>query len=152
MKRIPSVLIGALLVLGGCRSADDLVAAAAAAVVEDLLPRVPAGHRPLLASEWQIPTTDSTAPVPTAVLERLRAVSGLPLADATVVQSRDPDVVVLYLFRPRVVRSDSVLVGAGWLGLSGGDGGREWGAEYEYVVECRTECSLLREPVATRWN
>jgi len=141
-----------LLISGACRATDDTVVAAASFVVEDLLPRAPAGHRPYLAHQWQIPMTDSVAPVPADVLERLRAVSGLPLADSTLLRSRDPDVVVLYMFRPHVVRSDSVLMLAGWLGLTGGDGGGGWGEEYEYVLDCRQDCRFLSEPDASTWN
>lgn len=152
MKLVRCLLVAVLLNSVACRASDDTVATAASIVVEDLLPRAPAGHRPYLAHQWQIPMTDSIAPVPADVLERLRAVSGLPLAGSALVRSRDSAVVVLYMFRPHVVRPDSVLVLAGWLGLTGGDGGGAWGEEYEYVLDCQRDCRLLNEPAASTWN
>jgi len=116
MNRALALLTGALLVTSACDAADNTVADAAAAVVEDLLPRAPEGYTPYLAPEWQIPTSNTMEPLPAEVLEQLRRASGLPVAERGIVQNRDSSIVVLYLFRPVVVRSDSVRVLAGWMG------------------------------------
>jgi hypothetical protein len=86
------------------------------------------------------------------LLERLQRVSGLPLAPEVYTPALDSTTTILYLFRPLVVRPDSVHVPGGWMMRVWGDGGGAWGEEYEYLLDCRRRCRLLREPHFSIWN
>jgi hypothetical protein len=152
MMRCVALVLGTLLISAACHVPDEPVADAAVVVVEDLLPRAPEGYTPYLASEWQIPRTDSIVPIPAAVLEEMRQASGLPLAGGDLIRGRNPDIAVLYLFRPQVLRPDSVLVAGGWMRLTTGDGGGAWGEEYSYRLDCRRGCRIMGEPRTMSWN
>jgi len=152
MRRYLVLLTGVLLLASGCRAPEARWDDALALIVEDLLPRVPAGYTPQLLDTWQVPMEGSLEPMPDAVRDRLLVVSGLPLAGLDVVGSQDSSLILLYLFRPLEVRPDSVLGLGGWMGLTTGDGGSVWGDEFTYVLDCRGECRIRGVEGPIHWN
>ena len=120
---------------------------AALFVAQDLLPRLPdEGRTPYLAPDREIAGTPDVEPVPPRILERMREITGLPVATDSMVQGRDSTMIMLYLFRPLTVRPDSVRILAGWIGLTGGDGGSFWAHEYDYLLDCTRACVLRGPP------
>jgi hypothetical protein len=148
------VLVGGccLLAGSGCHPVDDPQDAAAMFAVRDLMSLAPGGFTPYLASQWQVPRSSSTEPVPPDLLRRLQEASGLPLILDSIVARRDSTAILLYMFRPIVVRPDSVMFLGGWMGFRGGDGGGAWGTEYRYLLDCRRKCRLLAPRGASSWN
>jgi hypothetical protein len=130
---------------------DDRISAAAIFVVKDLVSRAPPGLDPQLLRRWEVPPAEAE-PVPADLLEIFQEVSGFPIAPGDVASSRDSSIVLLHMYRPLVLRGDSVRVLGGWIRLVGGDGGGAWGTEYDYLLDCRLACRLLEEPRESVWN
>lgn len=105
MTRAALCLATALL-LPACRSAEDPVTSAARLVAADVLPCAPQGYTPHLAEEWQT-GGNAYEPIPAALLDELRATSGLPVAGRDVLERRDSTITLMYMMKPRVVRPDS---------------------------------------------
>lgn len=145
MTRCTASLLGAVL-LAACGSGEDPAAAAAVFVAGDLAVQAPEGLTPYVVTRWQIVSSAELEPIPTGTLLEMVRVSGLPAASEALMARRDSTVVVLYMLRPIVIRPDSILVAAGWMGFSGGDGGGFWAHEYDYRLDCRRSCRLLAPP------
>ena len=105
-----------------------------------------------LSPSWQLPETGALEDMPPELLVRLLNATRLPVAPAGLMTSGDSTMIVLYLFRPVVVRPDSILVLAGWMNPVGGDGGGAWGVEYDYRLDCRRECQVSTKPGESHWN
>jgi hypothetical protein len=157
-RTLPLLLFGIFVPIA-CSPEADLRADAAVAVVRDLVPLAPEGYTRHLSDQWQIGWSDSAGsivpmlePIPSDVLKRLRAASGLRTASREVVASRDSSIIILSLFRPQVVRTDSIEVTSLWHGLTHGDGGGAWAVEYFHLLSCVPECRIEVQQEAGHWN
>ena len=131
---------------------SDPLAAATMFAVADLRDEAPEGMAPYLASMWQIPLTSRTESIPAELLRDVREATGLPIMSDSLYAARDSLVTMLWMFRPKVIRPDSILLLGGWMGFTGGDGGGAWGSEYQYLLDCSGPCRLLAPRAAGSWN
>lgn len=136
----------------GCKSGGDRLPEAAVFVVEDVLTHLPDNGARYLSPSWQLPQTGALEAIPPELLARLQNASRLPVAPAGYLTSGDSSMIVLYVFRPVVVRPDSILVLAGWMNPVGGDGGGAWGVEFDYHLDCSRGCQVLNKPEGSHWN
>lgn len=144
--------MGGVLSTFGCNSRGDPLLEAAVFAVGDVLTHMPDDGARYLSPSWQLPETGALEDMPPELLARLQNATRLPVAPAGLMTSGDSTMIVLYLFRPVVVRPDSILVLAGWMNPVGGDGGGAWGVEYDYRLDCRRECQVSTKPGESHWN
>jgi hypothetical protein len=144
------VFTAAVLAGAGCRPAEGPIQEAALFIVEDMMSRAPQEHTHYLADHWIVSSV--LEPLPPELLARMQEMSGLPVAPPDFLVNRDSSMMLLYLFRPTVVRSDSVLGLAGWMSLVGGDGDGAWALEYAYRLDCRRRCRNVIEAAESVWN
>ena len=134
------VMIVALASLCACRPSEDLATTAITYVVSERLPASPdlGGHEAarFVSEVWE--TTDPPQPVPKSILEA----TGLPSRTSGSVPL-DSAIVVLDLFRPRVISRDSIHVHVEWLVFEPGRDG-SWGQDWDFYLRCRRECEVVR--------
>ena len=162
-RRLAPALLGAATLLMGAacdRPAppdatpdfEEAVARGLQHALSDLATLAPEDYTPYLATDWLVAQSSLPEPIPPALLRELQAASGLPARSVGSFMSNDSTSVLLYLTPPRAYRSDSVSVWGGWMGFVGGDGGGSWGIDYDYLLDCSSECLPLAPRGTAFWN
>lgn len=136
-RRVALWLLGVLIVVClGCSPPappDELALQLVVRSMVSLVPEKVADEpRRYFSSRFQAPV--DAGPVPSSVLE---APGLMPLLDPL---PRDSIVVLLNLFRPRVLAVDSIVVHAEWLVFEEG-APSFWGTAWEFVFKCGRECT-----------
>jgi hypothetical protein len=130
----------ALAWLCACRTPEDLATRAITYVVSERLPPTPdLEGRELerfVSEVWE--STDPLEPVPMPILEA----TGLPSRPYASLPS-DSAIIILDLFRPRVISPDSIFIHVEWLVFDSGRTGT-WGQDWDFQLSCRGGCEVVR--------